>query len=212
MMMEIEEVRSLEQPLPLLSLNHVSILVKDVWDSVRFYEDILGFCSVKRPSSLNFRGAWLYNYGIGIHLLENESLQHCDDTVNHPRPINPKDNHISFQCTDVVVVRKRLEEMGMRYVTAVVEEDGITVDQVFFHDPDGYMIEICNCENIPMRPVASLACPFKNPNFNKMEAQHPRAAAAGGAATGFDARPCRRFMETTLMMESLSMDMLNFSF
>lgn len=58
MIMEIEEVKSFQQPLPLLSLNHVSLLVKDVWDSVRFYEDILGFCSVKRPSSLNFRGAW----------------------------------------------------------------------------------------------------------------------------------------------------------
>ncbi|KAJ8545764.1 hypothetical protein K7X08_018347 [Anisodus acutangulus] len=128
MIVEIEEVSSC-QSLPLLSLNHVSLLVRDVWNSVHFYEDVLGFCLVKRPSSFNFRGAWLYNYGVGIHLLENKAMEDYD-AISEPRPINPKDNHISFQCTDVVLVKRRLEEMGMRYVIAVVEEEGIKVDQV----------------------------------------------------------------------------------
>ena len=44
---------------------------------------------------------------------------------------------------DVGLVKSRLEDMGIRYATAVVEEGGIQVDQVFFHNPDGYMIEIC---------------------------------------------------------------------
>ena len=81
----------------------------------------------------------------------------------------------------------------MRYVTAVVEEEGVTVDQVFFHDPDGYMIELCNCENIPIVPISS-SCSFK-----------PRGNSFKKAPTN-----CR-FMEA-VMMESLSMDMLNFSF
>lgn len=41
-------------------------------------------------------GCRLYNYGIGIHLIENPSIDDFD-TVTEPRPINPKDNHISFQ-------------------------------------------------------------------------------------------------------------------
>ncbi|KAJ8558332.1 hypothetical protein K7X08_005098 [Anisodus acutangulus] len=77
------------------------------------------------------------------------------DVNDEPPPINPKDSHIFFQCTDVDLVKKRLEEMGMRYVTAVVEEYGIKVDQVFFHDPDGYMIEICNYDNIPIVAISS---------------------------------------------------------
>ncbi|KAF5958749.1 hypothetical protein HYC85_005974 [Camellia sinensis] len=191
--MEIVEASSYEA-LPLLSLNHVSLLVRSVTTSVRFYEDVLGFALIKRPSSFNFHGAWLFNYGIGIHLLENESMDEYD-TMNEPRPINPKDNHISFQCRDVGLVKKRLEEMGMRYVTAVVEEEGIQVDQVFFHDPDGYMVELCNCENIPIMPISS--CSFKpkhgNNNYKKTE-----ATKCG-------------LMET-FMMETLSMDMMNFSF
>ncbi|KAL6224514.1 hypothetical protein ACLB2K_003369 [Fragaria x ananassa] len=192
MQIEIEEVKSCEA-LPLLSLNHVSLLCRSVWDSMRFYEEVLGFVLIKRPSSFNFNGAWLYNYGIGIHLIESPAaMEDCE-----LRPINPKDNHISFQCTDVGLVKRKLQEMGMRYVTAVVEDDGVKVDQVFFHDPDGYMIELCNCENIPIIPVSS--CAFK-----------PRVSSFTKAPTVCGPTACG-FMET-LMMESLSLDMMNFSF
>jgi len=136
-------------------LNHISFLCKSINDSVRFYVDVLGFYLIKRPSSFNFQGAWLYNYGIGIHLLESD---------NHQRKatmINPKDNHISFQCSDMNVVIQKLEEMGIEYATAQVEEAGKKVDQLFFHDPDGYMVEICNCENIPIDRLPSPSCPLK---------------------------------------------------
>nr|AFK38981.1 unknown [Lotus japonicus] len=189
--MEIEEVGNCEA-LSLLSLNHVSILCRSVWESVRFYEEVLGFVLIKRPSSFKFNGAWLYSYGIGIHLLENPDIDEFDTPMNESRPINPKDNHISFQCTDVGLVKSRLEDMGMRYVTAVVEDGGIKVDQVFFHDPDGYMIELCNCENIPIVPVSSCSFKARGQSFKKV----PNKCG---------------FIENE-MMESLSLDMINFSF
>ncbi|KAI6678823.1 hypothetical protein NL676_039619 [Syzygium grande] len=149
-----------QQPeLPLLSLNHVSFVCKSLAESVRFYERVLGFVLIKRPSSFNFEGAWLFNYGVGIHLLE------LDDVPAKKGAINPKDNHISFQSADMKLVMKKLEEMNIEYVTAVVEEGGIKVNQLFFHDPDGYMIEICNCQNLPVLPLSS--CPLKLPKTNK---------------------------------------------
>ncbi|XP_010263898.1 PREDICTED: uncharacterized protein LOC104602042 [Nelumbo nucifera] len=138
--------------LPFLSLNHVSFLCKSVTETAKFYQEVLGFVLVKRPSSFDFEGAWLFNYGIGIHLLQCDSV---DDVLQKPSIIKPKDNHISFQCTDVELVKRKLEEMGMKYVTAVDEEGEIKVDQLFFHDPDGYMIEICNCEKLPVLPLSS---------------------------------------------------------
>lgn len=60
----VEEVESSsasssrEIPLPLLSLNHVSFVCNNVSQSVKFYEDVLGFVLIKRPSSFNFEGAW----------------------------------------------------------------------------------------------------------------------------------------------------------
>lgn len=136
-------------PLPLLSLNHVSFLCKSVTASTKFYETILGFQVVKRPSSFDFEGVWLFNYGVGIHLLQ------CKPSDNLPKKseINPRDNHISFQCPDILSVEKKLQELDIKYEKRIVEDEGLFVSQLFIHDPDGYMVEICNCENFPVIPV-----------------------------------------------------------
>ncbi|KAH9606033.1 hypothetical protein KSS87_021050 [Heliosperma pusillum] len=183
--------------LPLLSLNHVSYVCKSLADSVRFYVDVLGFGLIKRPSSFQFEGAWLFNYGIGIHLLESD---------NHQRKtskINPKENHISFQCSDMNLVIKQLETMGIEYVTAQVEEGGVKVDQLFFHDPDGYMVEICNCDNIPILPLSS--CPLKIP---KSTAPTPKTSYANHGSEVH----CSSEVVESQMMESLMMGMMNIGF
>ncbi|KAF2319925.1 hypothetical protein GH714_020583 [Hevea brasiliensis] len=200
---EIEEIEKWVSPaatkrtMPVLSLNHVSFVCKSVPESVRFYQDVLGFVLIKRPSSFNFEGAWLFNYGVGIHLLES------DRVLSKKGKINPKDNHISFQCSDMDLVVKKLEEKNIEYVTAVVEEGGITVDQLFFHDPDGYMVEICNCQNLPVLPLSS--CPFKLPKANGSLTSFPtyygkrswEMACSGGVAS--------------LMMDNLVVDMMDIS-
>ncbi|WVZ12739.1 hypothetical protein V8G54_017269 [Vigna mungo] len=140
----------MSNPLQLKSLNHISLLCASLEKSVEFYVNVLGFSPVKRPSSLDFNGAWLFNYGIGIHLLQSEDPRGMPKTA----PINPKDNHISFQCESIAAVEKRLQQMEIEYLKSRVEESGTYVDQLFFHDPDGMMIEICNCDNIPMVPLS----------------------------------------------------------
>eukprot|EP00253_Pinus_taeda_P009311 PITA_09311 len=145
--------RSRSGPLSLRSLNHISLVCRSIEESIRFYGDILGFIPVKRPGSFGFDGAWLFNYGIGIHLLQSPN------PVDVPKKteINPRDNHISFQCDDVQEVERKLQEMNTKYVKRIVEEGGIYVDQLFLHDPDCYMIEICNCENLPVEPIVGSA-------------------------------------------------------
>ncbi|KAL6984876.1 Glyoxylase I 4 [Sarracenia purpurea var. burkii] len=54
----------------------------------------------------------------------------------------------------MLAVEKKLKEMEIEYLKNRVEEGGIYVDQLFFHDPDGSMIEICNCDNLPVVPLA----------------------------------------------------------
>ncbi|BAF16690.1 glyoxylase I 4 [Oryza sativa Japonica Group] len=137
--------------LPLASLNHISIVCRSLQESLTFYTDVLGFFPVRRPGSFDFDGAWLFNYGIGIHLLQAED----PDSLPGKTEINPKDNHISFQCESMVAVERRLKELGIPYIQRCVEEGGIYVDQIFFHDPDGFMIEICNCDNLPVVPLGA---------------------------------------------------------
>ncbi|KAK7823544.1 glyoxylase I 4 [Quercus suber] len=183
--------------MPLLSLNHVSFVCNSLRRSIRFYEEVLGFVLIKRPSSFNFEGAWLFNYGIGIHLLESDH-----DVPTKKSAINPKDNHISFQCTDMNLVILKLEELNIEYVTAVVEEGGITVDQLFFHDPDGYMVEICNCQNLPVLPLSS--CPLKLPKATRNRT--PPSSFYGKSLE----MQCSGEAEA-LMMENLVVDMMNIS-
>ncbi|KAK9060458.1 hypothetical protein SSX86_021162 [Deinandra increscens subsp. villosa] len=137
-------------PLFLKSLNHISLRCRSVEESVDFYTKVLGFVQVRRPGYLDFDGAWLFSYGIGIHLIRSED----QDEVAKKTEINLKDNHISFQCESIGVVEKKLKEMVIKYKRQVVEEGGIYVHQLFFHDPDGFMIEICNCDNLPVIPIA----------------------------------------------------------
>ncbi|KAJ7962876.1 Metallothiol transferase fosB [Quillaja saponaria] len=140
---------SVGNPLHLTSLNHISHVCRSVEESMDFYQNILGFVPVRRPGSFRFDGAWLFGYGIGIHLLQSEN----PEKMVKKTEINPKDNHISFQCESMGAVEKKLKEMGIDYVRAMVEEGGIHVDQMFFHDPDGFMIEICNCDSLPVVPL-----------------------------------------------------------
>ncbi|XP_058774082.1 glyoxylase I 4-like [Vicia villosa] len=137
-------------PLRLKSVNHISLICKSLDESINFYQNILGFIPIRRPGSFDFEGAWLFGYGIGIHLLQTKAAEN----IPMKKEINPKDNHISFQCENMGIVQKCLEEMKIDYARALVEENGAKVDQMFFHDPDGFMIEICNCDNIPIIPLA----------------------------------------------------------
>ncbi|XP_002524466.2 glyoxylase I 4 [Ricinus communis] len=180
-------------PLQLKSLNHISVVCRSLKKSIDFYQDVLGFFPVRRPGSFDFDGAWLFNYGIGIHLLQSE------DPENMPKinQINPKDNHISFQCESMATVEKRLQEMKVEYVKGRVEEGGIYVDQLFFHDPDGSMIEICNCDVLPVIPLGGdnnnnvmvRSCSLLNCNIQQQQqmqqAVHMQASMPNVGAYGY---------------------------
>lgn len=117
----------------------------DVVNSVEFYCGILGFQEIVRPQ-FDFKGAWLFAYGVGIHLIHGQPLQ-------RPKAIDPRADHLSFQAESLELVEERLLEHGLPYVKQTVVEGGVRVHQVFIHDPDGSMIEICNCEVLPVIPL-----------------------------------------------------------
>ncbi|XP_020272009.1 uncharacterized protein LOC109847176 [Asparagus officinalis] len=140
--------------IPLMALNHVSRLCKSVEASVRFYTEALGFVLINRPPTLNFDGAWLFNYGVGIHLVQEKGGGGAEDAATER--LDPMDNHISFQCEDMDAMEQKLKDMNIKYMKRTInEEEGEPIDQLFFNDPDGFMIEICNCENLELVPAGS---------------------------------------------------------
>mmetsp|Transcript_11277 Transcript_11277/g.24303 ORF Transcript_11277/g.24303 Transcript_11277/m.24303 type:complete len:261 (+) Transcript_11277:203-985(+) len=140
--------------LPLRALNHVSRVCTDVSVTARFYKNVLGFALVKRPSEFQFDGAWLYAYNIGLHLIKGTP-------VSRPCKIEPKSDHLSFQSDNLSDVEDRLKACDIEYVKQSVCEDGIRISQLFFHDPDNNMIEVCNCDLLPVVPLEDvpLVCP-----------------------------------------------------
>lgn len=63
-----------------------------------------------------------------------------------------------MQCEDMESMEQKLKEFNVMYTKRTMENDekGTAIDQIFFDDPDGFMIEICNCENLKLVPAGSL--------------------------------------------------------
>ena len=54
-------------------------------------------------------------------------------------------------------MEERLKEYNVEYLKRPVEEEnGTKIEQIFFNDPDGFMIEIGDCENLKLVRAASI--------------------------------------------------------
>ncbi|CAK0785276.1 hypothetical protein CVIRNUC_008482 [Coccomyxa viridis] len=132
--------------LPIQSISHLSRVVADVDTTAAFYIHVLGFAPIRRPSCLNCEGCWLVGHGVSLHLIKGTP-------VREARPINPSDDHTSFQSNSLPEVESTLQRHGIPFVKCQVVENGIRVTQIFIHDPDNNMIEVCDCDALPIEPI-----------------------------------------------------------
>ena len=137
----------------IVKTNHIAITVSDVGRSLSFYVDILGLQQIRRPN-FDRHGAWLTMGNIELHLIKGI-------------PVTPsKDNlivgHISLDTPNVALVYQRLRAMNVEFRQNISVPDAkksrnnrfegpenkqsSDVIQYFVTDPDGYYIEICNCD------------------------------------------------------------------
>lgn len=120
------------QPLPITGLHHVARATRCAEQSRQFYCEVLGFQELPRPP-FSFRGAWLFNYGFQIHIIENSALPEGDSRIN------TRENHLAFRVDDISAVKERLADHGIAYHEQV---NAGGIHQIFFKDPDGHQIEI----------------------------------------------------------------------
>jgi catechol 2,3-dioxygenase-like lactoylglutathione lyase family enzyme len=113
-------------------LHHVSRQTLKLDETRQFYVDVLGFTEISRPS-FGFKGAWLYGAGIQLHLIE-------EPYSPQDMAINSRENHIAFAVTDMEAAEETLKARGVAYRHNVVPDRG--TNQLFFKDPDGWMIEL----------------------------------------------------------------------
>src|SRR5665213_4068760 len=116
-----------------VKLHHVSRQTQKLEETRRFYIEVLGFRELSSRPAFNFGGAWLYGSGMQIHLI--------DEPFDPPRvPLNGRENHIAFQVEDMDAAEVFLKERGIVYQRNIVPER--KSDQIFFRDPEGWLIEL----------------------------------------------------------------------
>ncbi|MAG94035.1 MAG: hypothetical protein CMJ48_09825 [Planctomycetaceae bacterium] len=131
------------EPLSIECVNHISYVVRDLDASEAFYRNVLGFRPIFRPD-FGFPGAWLFNYGVQIHLI---GIGASEEPPAHP--ISIRADHVAYHVEDTGTVEGLLTEHGIEYKKNYVADVGVT--QLFFHDPDGNHIEIGSYP--PAQPV-----------------------------------------------------------
>ena len=96
------------EPLPIGAVNHVGVMTRRVAESRRFYREVLGFREVSRPN-FDFDGAWLYNYGLMIHLIYNDAAGNPDGEIQ------TRDNHLALHADDLGRVEQLLRQHGIAF-------------------------------------------------------------------------------------------------
>ncbi|WP_317043074.1 VOC family protein [Nonlabens tegetincola] len=121
------------------TFNHIALSVKDVDESVQFYQRVLQLEEIENTAS-NSSTRWLsLNQGKQLHLI--------------PRPKSEiklnKAVHFALSTPDIEDVVSSLENLNIEYSdwkdvpgNIYVRQDGIK--QVYFQDPNGYWIELNN--------------------------------------------------------------------
>src|SRR5262245_39122965 len=99
----------MENPLPITALHHIARATRRPEESTAFYRDVLGFKAIHRPP-FSFRAAWLYRYGVQIHIIENVSSAPDPD-----RKIDSRGDHLAFHVTDIELAKTRLREAAIEF-------------------------------------------------------------------------------------------------
>ncbi len=127
-------------PVGVKALDHVTLVVKDLERSRRFYVDGLGMQEVPRPA-FSFAGSWFQAGNTQIHLiLEHEGSGPAGEAESRPR--SSRTHHFAFLVDDAQATVDRLQALGIPIACGPQERPDGAV-QVFVADPDGHMVELC---------------------------------------------------------------------
>jgi len=129
-------------PIQVQSIDHITLVVKDLEQSRNFYVDLLGMEEVPRPN-FHFAGSWFKAGETLIHaILEFEESGPAGNVVAQGCSIS-RTQHFAFIINDPNSIVAYLHQANIPIVSGPKQRpDGAA--QVFVQDPDGYVIELCN--------------------------------------------------------------------
>jgi len=117
--------------MPVSTMNHFTLLTKDVAATEKFYGELLGLKSGYRPP-ISRPGIWLY--------AGDYPILHVIDPVKMPDRAHGVLDHMAFTATGLKDVVSKLKRRGLTYDLRQQGETGAW--QLFFHDPNGAKVEL----------------------------------------------------------------------
>jgi glyoxylase I family protein len=120
-------------------VHHVALIARDVEETIRFYQDLLGFPLVELVENRDYAGSSHFFFDIG-----NGNLLGFFDFPGHDHPESTETlggvQHIAISVGDegFKAARARLDKAGVEYVGP----DRGVEDSVYFRDPNGAPIEL----------------------------------------------------------------------
>ena len=117
------------------ALDHVNIETEDVDGTARFYAEILGLTSGKRPE-FGRPGHWMYANGQPVIHLITPDPGNAMVTGSHDAAIS----HFALRIENYDDAMAHLDRHGIGYQKADVS--GTAMRQLFFDDPNGVLVEL----------------------------------------------------------------------
>ena len=121
-------------------IDHVTLVVKDLEASRKFYVETLGMNEVQRPG-FPFAGSWFQAGTTQIHLiLEHEESGSAKPYVPEECSIS-RTHHFAFEVDNAVQAAEKMQELGIEVVAGPKQRpDGPT--QMYIFDPDHNLVEL----------------------------------------------------------------------
>lgn len=115
-------------------LDHYNVSTRNLRDTVRFYEEVLGLVNGPRPP-FDFPGAWLYS--------EGHPVLHLNDISPTDKPQRPDSgviDHIAFGSRGFDAIKQHLTRKDVPF--RVNEVPNSSRRQIFVTDPNNVLIEL----------------------------------------------------------------------
>ncbi|MGH3368257.1 MAG: VOC family protein [Nocardioidaceae bacterium] len=125
-------------------MHHVALIARDVEETIRFYQDLLGFPLVELVENRDYQGSSHFFFDLGhgnlLGFFDFPGHDHPDfaETVGGVQHIA-----ISVDEQQFHAARTRLDEAGIEYLGP----DRGVHDSLYFHDPNGAPLELY-CERL----------------------------------------------------------------
>ena len=127
-------------PIQVKSLDHVTLVVKDLEASKEFYCGLLGMEDVPRPGFL-FAGKWFQAGKTQIHLILEHDISGPAGQIRAGE-VTTRNHHFAFLVQDVASCFDAAKSAGATIVSEPKSRPDGAV-QLFLQDPDGYVVELC---------------------------------------------------------------------